>query len=128
MCQIIKTKKLEFQSHFEDGSKYRFFRSPFFLLFHSLFPFSFSFSPFRKLKKKKTNQHQTSSQNIELMYLANDFVYAARAVGKLIISEICLPYDQKMIKPITLGGRAGLHYKKNNYSFKKKRVYLDTNS
>ena len=45
--------------------------------------------------------------NSELMNLSEDFVSAARAVGKMIISEVCLPFDQKVIRPATLGGRAG---------------------
>ena len=45
----------------------------------------------------------------ELMHLSEDFVYASRAVGKLIISEVSLPFEEKVIQPITkgLGGRAG---------------------
>ena len=45
----------------------------------------------------------------QLMHLSEDFVYASRAVGKMIISEVCLSIDEKVIKPITkcLGGRAG---------------------
>ena len=76
----------------------------------SLLSHSFS-KPKPKPNQTKPNQTKTKP---ELMYLANDFVYAARAVGKLIISEICLPIDQKMIKPMTLGGRAG--DLRNNFS------------
>ena len=41
--------------------------------------------------------------NIELMHLSEDFVYASRAVGKVIISEVYLPFDEKTIKPKTVG-------------------------
>ena len=30
-----------------------------------------------------------------------------RAVGRMIISEVCLPLDQKVIQPVTIGGSAG---------------------
>lgn len=38
---------------------------------------------------------------------AHDFVYAAEAYGRIIISELCLPNDLKTIKSIGLGGIAG---------------------
>ena len=36
-----------------------------------------------------------------------DFIYAAEAYGKIIISEQCLPSSMKTIKPVQLGGVAG---------------------
>jgi hypothetical protein len=41
--------------------------------------------------------------NTELMHLNEDFVYASRAVGKIIISEVFLPFERKVIQPITRG-------------------------
>ena len=34
--------------------------------------------------------------NKELMYLSEDFVSASRAVGKIIISEVYLPFEDKV--------------------------------
>mmetsp|Transcript_25498 Transcript_25498/g.64001 ORF Transcript_25498/g.64001 Transcript_25498/m.64001 type:complete len:997 (+) Transcript_25498:196-3186(+) len=42
-----------------------------------------------------------------LSQLANDFNYAASAYTKIIVSEYCLPYEQKTIKPVAIGGVAG---------------------
>ena len=36
-----------------------------------------------------------------------DFIYSARAYGKIIISEAFLPDDQKTIRPSLVGGQAG---------------------
>jgi hypothetical protein len=43
----------------------------------------------------------------KLCTLAKDFVAAAKMYGKIIISEVFLPYKQKTIKPISIGGVAG---------------------
>ena len=53
------------------------------------------------------NQKERMLANSELLHLSEDFVSAARAVGKMIISEICLPPQQKVIRPVTIGGIAG---------------------
>ena len=45
--------------------------------------------------------------NTELMHLSEDFIYVSRSVGKIIISEVYVPVEKKLIKPSTLGGRAG---------------------
>jgi hypothetical protein len=36
-----------------------------------------------------------------------DFIYSARAYGKIIISEAFLPDDKKTIRPSAIGGQAG---------------------
>ena len=40
----------------------------------------------------------------ELTDLGNDFVSSASKYGKIIISELYLPYHEKTIKPLTIGG------------------------
>jgi hypothetical protein len=53
------------------------------------------------------------------MHLAQDFIYAATAYGKIIISEYYLPYKQKTIKPVALGGlMGGQKYVVHNILFK----------
>jgi hypothetical protein len=42
-----------------------------------------------------------------LAHLGNDFVGSAAKYGKIIISELYLPYTQKTIKPINAGGVMG---------------------
>ena len=42
-----------------------------------------------------------------LSQLGNDFVSAATKYGKIIISELYLPYHQKTIKPVDAGGIMG---------------------
>ena len=37
--------------------------------------------------------------NLDLMHLAQDFIYAATTYGKIIISEYYLPRAKKTIKP-----------------------------
>ena len=41
------------------------------------------------------------------MNLSQDFVHTARMDGKIIISEVCVDYEKKVIKPIRIGGKAG---------------------
>ncbi|EGC36444.1 hypothetical protein DICPUDRAFT_31848 [Dictyostelium purpureum] len=54
-----------------------------------------------------------------LSNIANDFVYCADSFGKIIISELHLPHEQKTIKPLALGGVAGgLKYMCQNIIFK----------
>jgi len=43
----------------------------------------------------------------KLYHLAHDFVYAARAYAKIIISELTLPDELKTIQPADIGGIAG---------------------
>eukprot|EP01117_Protostelium_nocturnum_P014543 TRINITY_DN5541_c0_g1_i4.p1 TRINITY_DN5541_c0_g1~~TRINITY_DN5541_c0_g1_i4.p1 ORF type:complete len:905 (-),score=337.74 TRINITY_DN5541_c0_g1_i4:2149-4863(-) len=43
----------------------------------------------------------------QLSHLAQDFVHCAKTYGKLIISELYLPNDQKTIRPCDIGGFAG---------------------
>jgi hypothetical protein len=45
--------------------------------------------------------------NIELMHLSQDFIHSARTYGRIIISEVYLPYRKKTIRPLQLGGVAG---------------------
>jgi hypothetical protein len=40
---------------------------------------------------------------------AHDFVHAAEAYGRIIISELCLPDELKTIKPTALGGLSAKH-------------------
>eukprot|EP01105_Mastigella_eilhardi_P018223 TRINITY_DN4210_c0_g1_i2.p1 TRINITY_DN4210_c0_g1~~TRINITY_DN4210_c0_g1_i2.p1 ORF type:complete len:820 (+),score=192.17 TRINITY_DN4210_c0_g1_i2:941-3400(+) len=56
----------------------------------------------------------------QLMNLAQDFIYAATTFGKIIISELYLPVEQKTIKPrLSAGGVAGgLKYFVHNIMFK----------
>jgi hypothetical protein len=43
----------------------------------------------------------------ELWKLSQDFLFAAKTYAQIIVSEVCLPYAHKTIKPIGLGGIAG---------------------
>jgi hypothetical protein len=45
--------------------------------------------------------------NTDLMNLSDDFVHASRTFGKIIISEVFLPAEQKTIQPMNLGGIVG---------------------
>eukprot|EP01124_Arcella_intermedia_P007744 TRINITY_DN14795_c0_g1_i2.p1 TRINITY_DN14795_c0_g1~~TRINITY_DN14795_c0_g1_i2.p1 ORF type:complete len:549 (+),score=143.34 TRINITY_DN14795_c0_g1_i2:117-1649(+) len=57
--------------------------------------------------------------NLDLMHLAQDFIYAATAYGKIIISEYYLPRKEKTIKPCALGGlMGGQKYIVHNILFK----------
>lgn len=44
---------------------------------------------------------------IQMAALGRDFVQLAEVYGRIIISERCLPPEQKSIKPVALGGQAG---------------------
>eukprot|EP01102_Stenamoeba_stenopodia_P010457 TRINITY_DN3150_c0_g1_i4.p1 TRINITY_DN3150_c0_g1~~TRINITY_DN3150_c0_g1_i4.p1 ORF type:complete len:699 (+),score=110.12 TRINITY_DN3150_c0_g1_i4:139-2097(+) len=61
---------------------------------------------------RKLSEHNASFQEeIEvrrsLVQLSQDFLYTAKAYGKIIISEVYLPVKQKTIKPVDVGGIAG---------------------
>ena len=57
--------------------------------------------------------------NLELLNLSQDFIYAAKTYGKIIISEVYVKPSKKTIKPISLGGQAGGDkYIANNILFK----------
>jgi hypothetical protein len=43
----------------------------------------------------------------QLSLLAHDFVYVAKSIGRIIISEKYIDNDLKTIKPFKLGGFAG---------------------
>ncbi|KYR01649.1 hypothetical protein DLAC_01652 [Tieghemostelium lacteum] len=54
------------------------------------------------------DQEDTPERFQRLSSMANDFVYCADIFGKIIISELHLPFDEKTIKPsLDLGGVAG---------------------
>eukprot|EP01114_Cavostelium_apophysatum_P011844 TRINITY_DN2636_c0_g1_i2.p1 TRINITY_DN2636_c0_g1~~TRINITY_DN2636_c0_g1_i2.p1 ORF type:complete len:1423 (+),score=460.75 TRINITY_DN2636_c0_g1_i2:227-4495(+) len=54
-----------------------------------------------------------------LSKLAQDFIYCAKTYGKLIISEVYAPFEEKTIKPIAVGGQlGGLKYVVKNILFK----------
>lgn len=40
--------------------------------------------------------------------MAAEFVATAKRYGKIIIAEVATPYKQKSIKPISVGGVAGI--------------------
>lgn len=42
-----------------------------------------------------------------IYFYLSDFTYAAKTYGRIIISEIYLPVEEKTIKPATMGGIAG---------------------
>jgi GTPase SAR1 family protein len=57
--------------------------------------------------------------NNRLMALSKDFLALSTMYGKIIISEFCLPDNQKTLKPCDLGGRAGgTKYKHRGVVFK----------
>ena len=61
---------------------------------------------------KKTKHQDLKKRievNTELMYLSEDFKYASRAAGKIIIAEVGIEPKDKAMKPLTagLGGQAG---------------------
>ncbi|KYQ96957.1 leucine-rich repeat-containing protein (LRR) [Tieghemostelium lacteum] len=81
----------------------------------------------RDFKRKDWNaEFQTllSMQDSEmkfskLSHLARDFVFSAKSYAQIIINELCVPLDQKTIKPIDVGGFAGgLKYHCHNILFK----------
>eukprot|EP01133_Synstelium_polycarpum_P016867 gene16867-20055_t len=43
----------------------------------------------------------------KLSYLARDFVFAAKTYATIIINELCLPFEQKSLQPVDMGGFAG---------------------
>jgi len=45
--------------------------------------------------------------NEQLISLSQDFHHAAKTYGKMIISEVYLPLENKTIKPASVGGQAG---------------------
>ncbi|EFA75197.1 hypothetical protein PPL_11271 [Heterostelium album PN500] len=69
-------------------------------------------------------QHLLELEDSEIKYEylsknSNDFVYCANTFGKIIISEVNLPDEQKTIKPLSLGGVAGGYkYKCQDIIFK----------
>ena len=43
----------------------------------------------------------------KLSNLGRDFIYTAKTYGRIIINELCLPYEHKSVKPKEVGGIAG---------------------
>ena len=43
----------------------------------------------------------------QLSDLSTDFIYTVKTYARIIISEVCLPDSQKIIKPVNIGGVAG---------------------
>ena len=77
----------------------------FFFFFFSFFSKeinSLDFSPshppsyFLPQKLKGEDERKSKQANTILMHLSEDFVAASRAVGKIIISEVYVPYEQKV--------------------------------
>jgi tetratricopeptide (TPR) repeat protein len=63
---------------------------------------------------KRITQFSYNSSNEErltayllLSNLAKDFIFIVRTYAKIIISEVYIPFDDKTIKPIKIGGIAG---------------------
>lgn len=46
-------------------------------------------------------------QNLQLLHLAQDFLYSCVTYGRIILSELALPDSQKTIRPSDVGGVAG---------------------
>ena len=55
----------------------------------------------------ESNLDEVIKANTQLMHLSDDFVYAARTFGRIIISEVFLPHNKKTISPTTIGGIVG---------------------
>jgi hypothetical protein len=54
-----------------------------------------------------TPQSERMSQNLQLLHLAQDFLYSCVTYGRIILSELALPDAQKTIRPSDVGGVAG---------------------
>jgi hypothetical protein len=53
------------------------------------------------------DEEESESKYQRLSQIAHEFIFVAETYGKVIISEINVPFDQKTIKPISIGGQAG---------------------
>jgi hypothetical protein len=78
-----------------------------FFVFLYLITFDFRFQDC--IAQLRTFTPSTSIQdridvNLNLLHLAQDFIYAATTYGKIIISEYYLPFEKKTIKPCSLPG------------------------
>lgn len=62
---------------------------------------------FNEKFQKLLEMDDSYNKNVLLSEHTTDFVYAVETFGKIIISERYLPYEEKTIKPIKLGGIAG---------------------
>jgi hypothetical protein len=54
-----------------------------------------------------TPQSERMFQNLQLLHLAQDFLYSCVTYGRIILSELALPDAQKTIRPSDVGGVAG---------------------
>lgn len=54
-----------------------------------------------------TSTKVKSKAYVDLLHLYQDFLFSARTYGKIIISEVYLPDNEKTIKPVQIGGIAG---------------------
>ena len=50
---------------------------------------------------------ERAEANLKLLHLGQDFIHAAATYGKVIIGEMNLPREQRTLKPVVIGGRAG---------------------
>jgi hypothetical protein len=73
----------------------------------------------------KTDHSAKMFANLDLIHLAQDFLYNAKVYGKIIISERHIDNEHKTIKKVSVGGFAGGEkYIKNNILFKVTRPLL----
>ena len=61
----------------------------------------------RHCPQKKTLSQRTLD-NQRLLHLSEDFVSCAATYGRIIISEVAFPAEFKTIKPVPMGGMAGM--------------------
>ena len=54
-----------------------------------------------------TNYAETAQAYQRVINIAKDFLHVAQTYGKIIITERFVPVEQKTIKPIDIGGKAG---------------------
>ncbi|KYQ99699.1 hypothetical protein DLAC_03639 [Tieghemostelium lacteum] len=72
-----------------------------------------------ELFQKILDLEESDERSKKLATIANDFVYCADTFGKIIISELHSPLEQKTIKPVNIGGVAGgLKFKIQDIIFK----------
>ncbi|KYQ99726.1 hypothetical protein DLAC_03666 [Tieghemostelium lacteum] len=72
-----------------------------------------------ELFQKILDMPESEEKFKRLAEVANDFVYCADTFGKIIISELHTPLEQKTIKPVDIGGVAGgLKFKIKDIMFK----------
>eukprot|EP01103_Thecamoeba_quadrilineata_P012142 TRINITY_DN3060_c0_g1_i2.p1 TRINITY_DN3060_c0_g1~~TRINITY_DN3060_c0_g1_i2.p1 ORF type:complete len:601 (+),score=88.67 TRINITY_DN3060_c0_g1_i2:86-1888(+) len=65
-----------------------------------------------------TTLEERLNVTLDLIHLSQDFIYCSSTYGKIIISEVYLPPEQKTIKPQSLGFAGGEKYFIHNIMFK----------